>query len=179
MFSNKYIDILINNVGIIGKNIPTHEITLQEWENVINVNMKGVFLCTKYGVPLMLKKKKGSIVNLSSIYGIVAAGTFPAYHASKGAVRLMTKNDALTYAPYGIRVNSVHPGYIWTSMSENYLKSTSDNLDNAKKEIIDQNPLGCIGETIDVAYGILYLASDEAKFITGTELVIDGGYTTK
>ena len=172
------ISILVNNAGISGANKPVHEITSEEWDKVMNVNVKGVFLCTKYTVPHMLKNGKGSIVNLSSIYGLVGAPDVPPYHASKGAVRLMTKTDALTYAKQGIRANSVHPGYIWTPMVENHLK-TMGNPEELRAGVGALHPIGHMGDVDDIAYGVVYLASDESKFVTGSELVIDGGYTAQ
>jgi NAD(P)-dependent dehydrogenase (short-subunit alcohol dehydrogenase family) len=142
------------------------------------VNVKGVFFCTKHAVPYMIQAGGGSIVNISSIYGLIGAPDVPPYHASKGAVRLMAKTDALIYAKHRIRVNSVHPGFIWTPMVENYLRSQGD-LDEGRKNVAALHPLGRVGEPGDIAYGILYLASDEAKFVTGSELVIDGGYTAQ
>ncbi len=170
------ISILVNNAGISGANKPTHEITSDEWNKVMGINVNGVFFCTKHALPHLMKNGKGSIINLSSIYGLVSAPDVPPYHASKGAVRLMTKTDALIYAPNNIRVNSVHPGFIWTPMVENFLKE-SGNLDAGKAAVGSLHPLGHLGEVDDIAYGVLYLASDESKFVTGTELVIDGGYT--
>jgi NAD(P)-dependent dehydrogenase (short-subunit alcohol dehydrogenase family) len=172
------IDVLVNNAGISGANKPTHELTEEEWDSVQAVNVKGVFFCTKHAIPWMLRAGFGSIVNLSSIYGLVGAPDAPPYHASKGAVRLMTKTDALLYAKDGIRVNSVHPGFIWTPMVENYLKSQGD-VAELKRGLEALHPVGRIGEPEEVAYGILYLASDESKFVTGSELVIDGGYTAR
>lgn len=172
------LDILVNNAGISGTNKPTHELTLEEWENVIKVNVTGVFLCTKHAIPYMIKNGGGSIINLSSIYGLISAPDVPPYHASKGALRSMSKTDALLYAPNNIRVNSLHPGFIWTPMVENYLKKCGD-INEGKKALNSLHPLGHIGEAIDIAYGILYLASDESKFVTGSELVIDGGYTAR
>jgi len=171
------VDILVNNAGISGVNKPTHDITVEEWDQVMAVNVKGVFFCTKHVIPLM-KKRGGSIINLSSIYGIVGGPDVPPYHASKGAVRLMTKTDALLYAKDKIRVNSVHPGFIWTPMVKNFLK-TQGNVAEGRKLVDRLHPIGHMGEPDDVAYGILYLASDEAKFVTGSELVIDGGYTAR
>ena len=172
------IDILVNNAGISGTNKPTHEITSEEWDRVMNINVKGVFFCTKYCIPYMKKSGGGSIINLSSIYGLISAADVPPYHASKGAVRLMSKTDALFYAKDNIRVNSVHPGFIWTPMVEKFTESTG-NMETAKKYLAELHPLGHIGEADDVAYGMLYLASDESKFVTGSELVIDGGYTAR
>jgi NAD(P)-dependent dehydrogenase (short-subunit alcohol dehydrogenase family) len=169
------LDATVNNAGIAGADKPTHELTEKEWDAVMNVNVKGVFFCTKHSICYLKKFGKGSIVNLSSIYGIVGAGDIPPYHASKGAVRLMSKNDALFYAKDNIRVNSVHPGFIWTPLVEELGKNNPEfrnNLDSL-------HPIGHVGEAIDIAYGILYLISDEAKFVTGSELVIDGGYTCK
>jgi NAD(P)-dependent dehydrogenase (short-subunit alcohol dehydrogenase family) len=172
------IDILVNNAAISGANKATHELTETEWDRLMAVNVKGVFFCTKHAVPYMMKAGGGSIINLSSIYGLIGAPDVPPYHASKGAVRLMAKTDALLYAKHGIRVNSVHPGFIWTPMVEHYLRSQGD-LDEGRKNVAALHPLGRVGEPDDIAYGILYLASDEAKFVTGSELVIDGGYTAQ
>ncbi|MHB1347527.1 MAG: SDR family NAD(P)-dependent oxidoreductase [Candidatus Humimicrobiaceae bacterium] len=173
------INILVNNAGIAGVNKPTHEITLEEWQKVIDINQNGVFLCTKHVIPYMKKSGIGSIVNMSSIYGIVGAADVPPYHASKGAVRIMTKNDALIYAKDNIRVNSIHPGFIWTPMVENFAKESPAKLEDVKQGIASLHPLGHMGEPDDIAYGILFLSSDESKFVTGAELVIDGGYTIK
>jgi NAD(P)-dependent dehydrogenase (short-subunit alcohol dehydrogenase family) len=172
------IDILVNNAGIAGVSKPTHEITEEEWDRVMAVNVKGVFFCTKHVIPYMKKTGGGSIINLSSIYGIVSAPDVPPYHASKGAVRIMTKTDAFLYAKDRIRVNSVHPGFIWTPMVENFLKSQGD-VEAGRKMLDSLHPVGYIGEPEDIAYGIIYLASDESKFVTGSELVIDGGYTAR
>jgi NAD(P)-dependent dehydrogenase (short-subunit alcohol dehydrogenase family) len=124
---NKYgkIDILVNNAGIAGPNKPTHEYSREEWEEVFNVNVTGAFLCTKHVVPYMKQQKSGNIIYISSIYGIVGAPDVPAYHATKAANRVMAKIDALLYAKENIRVNSVHPGFIWTPMVENFLKEQS------------------------------------------------------
>ncbi len=174
------IDVLVNNAGIEGVNKPPHEVTLEEWQEVMDVNVNGVFLCTKYAIPAMKKAGKGSIINLSSIYGIVGAADAPPYHASKGAVRLMSKNDATFYAKNDIRVNSVHPGFIWTSMVERFAeKQEGVTVEEFRSELAKAHPIGKVGEPDDIAYGILYLASDESKFVTGSELIIDGGYTAQ
>jgi NAD(P)-dependent dehydrogenase (short-subunit alcohol dehydrogenase family) len=172
------IDVLVNNAGIAGVSKPTDEITEEEWDRVMAVNVKGVFFCTKHIIPYMRRAGAGSIINLSSIYGIVSAPDVPPYHASKGAVRIMTKTDAFLYAKDKIRVNSVHPGFIWTPMVESYLKSQGD-VEAGRKMLDSLHPVGNIGEPEDIAYGIIYLASDESKFVTGSELVIDGGYTAR
>lgn len=169
------LDATVNNAGIAGVNKPTHELSEEEWDAVMNVNVKGVFFCTKHAIAHMQKAGGGSIVNLSSIYGMIGAGDVPHYHASKGAVRLMSKNDALIYAKDKIRVNSVHPGFIWTPMVEEFGK----DVPNFKENLESLHPIGHVGESLDIAYGILYLVSDESKFVTGSELVIDGGYTCR
>jgi NAD(P)-dependent dehydrogenase (short-subunit alcohol dehydrogenase family) len=172
------IDVLVNNAGIAGVNKPTHEITEQEWDAVQAINVKGVFFCTKHVIAHMRRAGAGSIINLSSIYGLVGAADSPPYHASKGAVRLMSKTDAMCYAADRIRVNSIHPGYIWTPMVEHHLReSGAADLAEARKAADSLHPLGHIGEPDDIAWGVVYLASDESKFMTGAELVIDGGYT--
>lgn len=173
------IDVLVNNAGIAGVNKPTHEITKKEWETLMNVNVTAVFLCTKHVIPYMLKSLAGSIINLSSIYGLVGAGDLPPYHASKGAVRLMSKNDALIYAKNNIRVNSIHPGFIWTPLVQALANESPEGAKAFKQQLDSLHPIGHVGEPNDIAYGVLYLASNESKFITGSELVIDGGYTSQ
>ena len=172
------IDILVNNAGVAGINKPTHEITEAEWDLVQAINVKGVFFCTKHAIPHLKRAGGGSIINLSSIYGLVGGADVPPYHASKGAVRLMSKTDALIYAPDRIRVNSIHPGFIWTPMVEAHLSAQGD-LEEGRKATAALHPLGHMGEADDIAWGAVYLASDEAKFVTGSELVIDGGYTAR
>lgn len=174
------VHVLINNAGIAGVNKPTHEITEAEWDRVQSVNVKGVFFCTKHAIPHLKLAGSGSIINLSSIYGLVGGPDVPPYHASKGAVRLMSKTDAMLYAADRIRVNSVHPGYIWTPMVEHHLlDSGATDLDEARKGVDAVHPLGHMGDVDDIAWGVVYLASDESKFVTGSELVIDGGYTAR
>jgi NAD(P)-dependent dehydrogenase (short-subunit alcohol dehydrogenase family) len=173
------LDILVNNAGVSGANKPTHEITEAEWDFVQSINVKGVFFCTKHAIAHLRAAGSGSIINLSSIYGLVGGADVPPYHASKGAVRLMTKTDALTYAPDRIRVNSIHPGFIWTPMVEKHLGSGGGDIEAGRKAADTMHPLGHIGEPDDIAWGCVYLASDEAKFVTGSELVIDGGYTAR
>lgn len=172
------LDVLVNNAGVSGANKPTHEITEAEWDFVQGINVKGVFFCTKHAIPHLKQAGGGSIINLSSIYGLVGGADVPPYHASKGAVRLMSKTDALIYAPDKIRVNSIHPGFIYTPMVEHFLDDSGAAVE-ARQAVDALHPLGHIGEPDDIAWGVVYLASDEAKFITGAELVIDGGYTAR
>lgn len=172
------LDVLVNNAGVAGVNKPTDQVTEAEWDFVQAVNVKGVFFGVKHGVGFMRRAGGGSIINLSSIYGLVGAADAPPYHASKGAVRLMTKNDALIYAPDRIRVNSIHPGFIWTPMVEGFLQEQGD-VREGRRQLDALHPIGHVGEPDDIAWGAVYLASDEAKFVTGAELVIDGGYTAR
>ncbi len=171
------LDVVVANAGITGPNVPTHEVTLADWEKTFSINSTGVFLCTKYAVPAMRRAGGGSIINLSSIYGIIGASDLPPYHASKGAVRCMTKNDALFYAQDKIRVNSVHPGYIWTPLVEGLAIENGIDPAEFRATLDSKHPIGHVGEPYDIATGLVFLASDESKFMTGAELVIDGGYT--
>jgi NAD(P)-dependent dehydrogenase (short-subunit alcohol dehydrogenase family) len=174
------IDVLVNNAGIAGANKPTDEIASEEWKTVIDVNVNGVFYCTRAAIPLMRKAGDGgSIVNLSSIYGIVGAPDIPPYHASKGAVREMTKTDAVLYAQEGIRVNSVHPGFIWTPLVEALAEESEEGKAAFRAGLDALHPIGHVGEPEDIAAGIAYLASEDARFVTGSELVIDGGYIAR
>jgi NAD(P)-dependent dehydrogenase (short-subunit alcohol dehydrogenase family) len=173
------IDILVNNAGIPGPSKPTHEFSEEEWDNVFTVDVKGVFFCTKHAISYLREARGGSIVNIGSIYAIVGGQDVPAYHAAKGAVRMMSKTDAMLYAPERIRVNSVHPGYIWTPLVERSGINLGRTSEQWRKEVGGLQPLGNLGEPDDIAYGVLYLASDESKYVTGTELVIDGGYTAR
>ncbi len=173
------LDILVNNAGITGAPKPTHEITVEEWDRILDVDAKGVFLCTKHAIPYLKQTEGGSIVNISSVYGIVGGMDVPPpylYHAAKGAVRVMTKSDAICYAADKIRVNSIHPGWLWTPMLESVGLNSTEGPEKFHARILSRLPLGHYGEPIDVAYGVLYLASDESKFVTGAELIIDGGY---
>lgn len=172
------INILVNDAGIPGLHKPSDEIDEREWDRVINVDLKGVFFCTKHAAPYMKKSGMGSIINLSSMYGLIG-GEDPPYHAAKGGVRLLTKSDAYYYAKYGIRVNSIHPGYIMTPMVDTVIANAPEGVEAAKKNIANMTLLGKIGEPDDIAFGVLYLASDESKYVTGSELVIDGGCSSQ
>lgn len=169
-FSN--IDILFNNAGIyIIKPIP--EIELDTWNKLMGINVTGVFLGLKHVLPVMEKKKKGSVINASSIAGLMGAPGHLLYGASKGAVRVMTKDAAAEYASRGIRINSIHPGYITTGMAE-----YASEVTHASKEELDAAyPLGRMGNPKEVAQLVLFLASDDSSFSTGAEFVVDGGAT--
>jgi cyclopentanol dehydrogenase len=163
------LDILVNNAGILNTKgiIDTSE---EEWDAIINVNQKGVWLGTKSVVPAMKKRGSGSIINISSIYGLIGSGGSAAYHASKGAVRLLTKTAAIEFAADNIRVNSVHPGVIKTPMVEIF-------DDKELEAIAARAPINRAARPEEVGYVVLFLATDEASFVTGAEYVVDGGYT--
>ena len=165
------LDILVNNAGIV-RMAPLDETSLEDWNAVIGVNQTGVFLGMKHAIPAMRRAGGGSIVNISSIAGLIGLPNIPAYQASKGAVRLLTKNAAVQYAADKIRVNSIHPGRIETPM-------TAPLAPERREMVLRLTPLGRDGKPEEVAYGVLYLASDESSYVTGTELIIDGGYTAQ
>ena len=174
------LDVLVNNAGISGTGAGGVQTSIEDapeeaWDQVLDVNAKGVFLGTKHAIPELRKAGGGSIINISSIAGMIGLGRGAgAYAASKGAVRLLTKSTAVQYATEGIRCNSVHPGFIDTPMTERSLSDPEN-----RKDRINRTPLGRIGTTDDIAYGVLFLASNESSFATGSELVIDGGYTAQ
>jgi len=162
------LDILVNNAGISGSSVGEPD-GLDGWHRIIAVNQTSVFLGTKLAAEQMAKTGGGSIVNISSIMGFVGSTSgHPAYHASKGAVRIYSKAAAVRYGPSGVRVNTVHPGYMPPMLNATNAGERDDK--------IALTPLRRIGKPIEVAYGVLFLASDEASFVTGAELVIDGGF---
>ena len=172
------IDILVNNAGFAGANKPTHLVTEEEWDATFKVDVKGVLFCTKHVIPYMLENGGGSIVNMSSIYGTHGTrGDLTPYHAAKGAVTTMTKQDAITYGKKNIRVNAIHPGGIKTPLMRAFGDQVEGGNEAFEAYISKRHPVGHMGEPIDVAYGALYLASDESRFVTGISLYIDGGYT--
>ena len=168
------LDVLVNNAGVSARG-SIEETSPDDWDRVMDINAKGVFLGTRSAILEMRKAGGGSIINISSQLGLVGMGeSSPQYQASKGAVRIFSKSAAIQYAHEGIRVNSVHPGPIITPMTE---ARRSDEV--VRQRMISRIPLGRYGESEDVAYGVLYLASDESSFVTGSELVIDGGWTAQ
>jgi NAD(P)-dependent dehydrogenase (short-subunit alcohol dehydrogenase family) len=171
------LDILVNNAGVMFA-ASVEETSLDRWRALMSVNCDGVFLGTKHAISAM-KARGGSIINISSVAGLVGLPNLGAYSASKGAVRLFTKAAALECAKQGgrIRVNSIHPGGIWTPMLEQFIGKHGESTADAAAAAM--HPVGHAGEPDDIAYGVLYLASDESKFVTGAELVIDGGYTAQ
>ena len=168
------LNVLVNNAGIGGCS-RIEDTTVEDWTRTMDINAKGVFLGTKAAIPAMRRAGGGSIINISSQLGLVGTdNSSPQYQASKGAVRLLTKATAIQYAREGIRANSVHPGPIVTAMTE---RRRADP--ETYRLMLSRIPLGRFGKADEVAYGVLYLASDEAAFVTGSELVIDGGWTAQ
>ncbi|MBT4522587.1 MAG: glucose 1-dehydrogenase [Halieaceae bacterium] len=177
--SHGQLDILVNNAGIaLTGNV--EEVTLDDWRKTQAVNLDAVFMGTRAAVKVM-KGRGGSIINISSIEGIIGDPNTPAYNASKGGVRIFTKSAALHCAAqgYNIRVNSVHPGFIWTPMVEEGFAQLNEVGAEMLAKVNTEIPLGSMGEPLDIANGCLFLASDESRYMTGSELVIDGGYTCR
>ncbi|MEU1597033.1 glucose 1-dehydrogenase [Streptomyces sp. NPDC005708] len=162
------VDFLVNNAGIIAYET-VHELTSEEWNRVVAVNQTGTWLGMREVIPQMITQGGGSIINVSSIWGSAAVAGAHAYHATKGAVRNMSKSAAVSYAKERVRVNSVHPGFIWTPLTEAQAPEVNEY-------VISQTPMGRAGRPEEIAAGVVFLASDEASFVTGSELVIDGGY---
>lgn len=169
------IDVLVNSAGISGGE-PLMEMSLESWRRVLAINLDGTFLGMRALAPAMAQGGGGSIINLSSILGKVGQPGAAAYCASKGGVLMLSKAAALEWAPAGIRVNSVHPGYIDTPMVQGALHR-SENGNELRDVLISRHALGRLGVPREIADGIVFLASDESSFMTGAELVIDGGYT--
>lgn len=163
-----HVDVLVNNAGIIAYET-LHELTTDDWNAVVATNQTGVWIGMREVIPHMIAQGGGSIINVSSIWGTVAVSGAHAYHATKGAVRNMSKSAAITYATDSIRVNSVHPGFIRTPLTE-------AQAPEINAYVVSQTPMGRAGEPREVANCILFLASDESSFVTGSELVVDGGY---
>ncbi|WP_301850190.1 SDR family NAD(P)-dependent oxidoreductase [Rhodococcus pyridinivorans] len=164
------IDILVNNAGLVGSYEPITKIDLDDWHRIVEVNQTGVFYGMRAVIPAMQAQHAGSIVNVSSIWGIVGSSGVAAYQASKAAVRMMSKNAALSYVDDGIRVNSLHPGLASTPMI-----AAQDDAITA--DVIASTPMKRAADPREIAYGALFLASDEASYVTGIELPVDGGYT--
>jgi cyclopentanol dehydrogenase len=164
------LDILVNNAGIANRK-GLEQTSEEEWDAIVNVNQKGVWLGMKNAVPAMRKRGGGSIINISSIFGLIGSAGSTAYHGTKGAVRLLTKAAAVQYAPEKIRVNSIHPGLIYTPMVE-------EGRDQQELQpVIDLTPMKRGAKPEEVAWCVLFLASDEASYVTGAELAVDGGYS--
>ncbi len=168
------LDVLVNNAGIGGGDQDVTDLSVDGWDRVLAVNSTGVFLGTRHAAGAMRRTGGGSIINISSVYGLVGAPMGAAYPASKGAVRSLTKAAAVQLAPYGIRVNSVHPGFIETPQTR-WMMADPDVV----RDLEARTPLGWIARPEHIAWGVLYLASDESAYMTGAEFVIDGGITAQ
>ena len=173
------LDVLVNNAGIVLLG-DVESLSFEHWRQVHAINLDGVFLGCQYGVGAMKRSGAGSIINMSSVSGLVGGHNLAAYNSSKGGVRLLTKSVALhcARAGYGIRCNSVHPTFIDTAMVRSMIDASADPQ-RTREKLVRQIPLGEIGEPNDVAYMIVFLASDESKFVTGAEFVVDGGVTAQ
>ena len=172
------LDILVNNAGIVGY-AKVHEETEEQWNRMMDVNLRGVFLCSKHAVPQMIRRQRGSIVNVSSINGLRGNHALAAYCASKGGVRSLTHAMAMDYGPEGIRVNCVCPGTIEQTRQVDQSRAAADDVDAFNRYLLDKHPLGKFGKPDDVAHAILFLAGDEAAFITGASLPVDGGRSVR
>jgi 3alpha(or 20beta)-hydroxysteroid dehydrogenase len=163
------VDVLVNNAGMIGAYDPVHSIDLDVWDRTVAVNLTGVFLGMRSVIPIMQKNGGGSIVNVSSIWGVAGIAGAAAYQATKGGVIALSRNAAISYVQDNIRVNTVNPGITWTPLVER-------QGDAINEVVVGNTPMKRFGQPREIAYGVLYLASDEATYVTGTELTIDGGY---
>lgn len=170
------IDVLFNNAGVSGVGA-LHEVTEEQWDRVVNVNMKGVFLPSKYVLPYMMERREGCIINMSSCVAEMGLMKRAVYSATKGAVLSLTKAMQVDYAPYNIRVNALLPGTILTPFVEDYLRNAYEDYDEALETIKKRQLSGQLGTPADVAQAALFLASDDAKFMMGSPLYIDGGAT--
>ena len=165
------LNILVNNAGIAIR-LPVVDLPEEDWDRNIDVNLKSIYLSSKYAIPRMIENEGGSIVNIASIYGIVGGRIRAAYTASKGGVVNLTRSMALDYALHKVRVNCVCPGFVNTPLLKNILKTPEEY-----QALADLHPMGRLGDMLEIAQGILYLASDASSFVTGISLPIDGGYT--
>jgi NAD(P)-dependent dehydrogenase (short-subunit alcohol dehydrogenase family) len=173
------IDVLVNCAGIIGVDKSTHELSEADWDALFAVDVKGVFFSTKHALPYMIKQQSGSIINFSSIYGLTGNDEFTAYHVAKGAVTMQTRQDAAVYGKYNIRVNSVHPSTVLTPLVEGIAAAFPGGLVEYEKVNTTTQSIRRLGRPIDVAYAVLYLASDESTWVTGVALPIDGGFMAR
>jgi len=170
------IDVLVNNAGINPSRTPVHETSEEAWDQTLSVNLKGAFLCSKYVLPVMMKQKGGSIIHIASIVGAMGCSDRAAYAASKGGLIGLGRSMAVDYASYGIRVNTLNPGFIETELTRVYFDKLREQDPKKMERIIDHHPLGRLGRPEDVAYAALFLASDESPWITGLDMGVDGGF---
>jgi len=174
----KRLDILVNNAGVIER-ADLHEIPAEKWDLVMDVNVKGIYLVSKFMIPQMIEGEGGSIINIASISGIIGQKKQHVYNAAKAAVVNLTRAMAVSYGPYNIRVNAISPAAVDTPMARSLTEDTGESWEELTKSFIKNYALKRIGQPIDIAYGCLYLASDESSWVTGINLVIDGGRTAQ
>lgn len=170
------LDIACNNAGVSGELATTADYSVKEWDRVMNINLRGQWLCMKYEIPAMLENGEGSIINVSSILGTVGFANAPAYTAAKHGLIGLTKTAALEYAAKGIRINAIAPAFIETPMLEKAGITTDEEM---KESVIELHPMARLGRPEEVANAVLWLASDDSSFVTGHTLLVDGGYTVK
>ncbi len=173
------IDVLVNCAGLIGVDKPTHEVSEQDWDAIFAVDVKGVFFATKHAVPWMIRNGGGSIVNFSSIYGLIGNDEFTPYHVAKGAVTMQTRQDAASYGRHNIRVNAVNPSTVLTPLVRGVAENYEGGLPAYERMMTSNQSLRRLGRPDDVAYAVLYLASNESSWVTGVNLPVDGGYTAR
>lgn len=172
------IDVLINNAGI-EICTPLHEMELNDWDKIFNINLRGMFLCSKHALKKMIHHGGGVIINTCSVSGLVAWPNIPAYNATKGGVLQLTRSMAIDYAKQNIRVNCICPGIIDTPLNEKSFSKNNEDINVIRSEKAKLSPLGRLGLPSDVANAMLFLASDMSNYITGTSLIVDGGYTAR
>jgi NAD(P)-dependent dehydrogenase (short-subunit alcohol dehydrogenase family) len=170
------IDVLVNNAGINPSRTPVHETSEESWDRTLVVNLRGAFLCSKYVLPVMMKQKGGSIINIASIIGAMGCSDRAAYAASKGGLSGLGRSMAADYASYGIRVNTLNPGFIETDLTRIYFDKLRAQDPGKMERLIGHHPLGRLGKPEDVAYASLFLASDESSWMTGLDIGVDGGF---
>ena len=170
-----HLDVACNNAGIEGQQAPTAECTEENWDLVIDINLKGVWLCMKYEIPVMVKAGGGVIVNTASVAGVVGFGNIAAYVASKHGINGLTRTAALEYATQGLRVNSICPGAIETPMVERFTQGSEE----ARKGLHEMHPMGRMGKPEEIAAAAVWLCSEEASFVTGHAMPVDGGFTSQ
>ncbi len=172
------IDVLVNNAGVILSRQNVVDTSEQDWDETFRVNVKGVFLMSREVIPRMIRQGGGAIINMSSVTGLVGLPARPAYSASKGAIAILTRQMAVDFGQHDIRVNSIHPSFVITDLNREMFDRLKADQESWKK-MLDLHPLGRLGDPDDVAYAAVYLASDESRWVTGTFLPVDGGYTAR
>ncbi len=170
------IDVLVNNAGINPSRTPLHETPEPDWDRTLAVNLKGAFLCSKYVLPVMIQQGGGSVINIASVVGAIGCSDRAAYTASKGGLIGLTRNMAVDYAPYNIRVNALCPGFVETELTRIYFDKLREQDPQKLERLVGHHPLGRLGKPADVAHAALFLASDEAAWITGLDMGVDGGF---